>query len=148
MTGMDPARARLLGRPTIDTKFHIDYSWWERADRELEIFLRSHLCREHQASYAQAEADMLVDFVDRQTGEVTRVPGIQHVLMTHCARQPEYINPQSSLVDAVFRILLASGNTPLSPRELGERLNRPPNTILRTFSGPRVYKGVRPWHEG
>ena len=69
---------------------------------------------------------------------------IQQVLMSHCSRLPNYISPQSSLVDAVFRILLANGNVPVSSIDLGQRLGRPPQTILRTLSSPRVYKGIRP----
>ena len=49
-----------------------------------------------------------------------------------------------ALVDSVFRILLSNGNRPTTPEELGEILNRPASTILRTLSGVRVYKGIRP----
>ena len=134
--------AKLLLRPTLDTKFHIEYSWWDRADRDLEVYLRSHLCVEHQEAFAELDASALVDNVDPETAEVTRVPGIQNVLITHCAQQPDYITRQTSLVNAVFRIFLANGNTPLSARELAERLGRQPNMVLRTFSSPRVYKGI------
>lgn len=132
-------------RPTLDTKFHIDYDWWERADRDLNVYLRSHLCEKHQQAFENQDSDALVDHVDPETGEVTRVPGIQHVLISHCSRQPDYITRQTTLVNQIFRIFLANGNTPLSPRELGERLGKPPAMILRTLSGPRVYKGIRPY---
>jgi len=138
---------KFLIRPTLDTKFHIDYSWWDRADRELEIFMRSHLCSQHQETFAELDASALVDNVDPETAEVTRVPGIQNVLITHCAQQPDYITRQTSLVNAVFRIFLANGNTPLTARELAERLGRQPNMVLRTFSSSRVYKGIRPYIE-
>jgi hypothetical protein len=49
------------------------------------------------------------------------------------------------LVDAVLRVFLANGNTPQTPRELGEKLGRRPETILRTLSGRQVYKGIRPY---
>jgi hypothetical protein len=48
-------------------------------------------------------------------------------------------------VDAAFRLLLAGGNAPINAEELGQRLNRPADTILRTLAGPRVYKGIRPY---
>lgn len=139
-------RAALV-RPNLDTKFHIDFSWWDRADRDLVVYLRSHLCSDHQQAFAELEADSLVDYIDPETAEVTRVPGIQHTLISHCARQPEYLTPQTSLVNAVFRVFLSNGNTPMSPIELGERLGRPARMILRTFSSPRVYKGIRPLTE-
>ncbi|HEY42843.1 MAG TPA: hypothetical protein G4O11_02560 [Anaerolineae bacterium] len=145
MSTVGTKRVGLLVRPTLETKFHIDYDWWERADRDLEIYLRSHLCSEHQETYADLDADVMVDYVDPETAEVTRVAGIQHTLISHCARQPNYLTPQTSLVNAVFRIFLANSNTPLTPIELAERLDRSPQMILRTFSGPRVYKGIRPY---
>ncbi len=147
MTPTDINRARQLVRPTLETKFHIDYQWWDRAGRDLEVYLRSHLCPEHQKAFEEKASDVLVDHVDPETAEVTRVPGIQHALITHCSKQPEYITPQTSLVNAVFRIFLANGNTPLSALELGERLGRPPQVILRTLTGRRVYKGIRPFIE-
>jgi hypothetical protein len=41
-------------------------------------------------------------------------------------------------------LFLTNDNIPMTAEELGARLNRPPQTILRTLSGPRVYKGLRP----
>ena len=147
MSEVTAPQAKFLVRPTLETKFQIDYDWWDRADRDLEIYLHSHLCSEHQEAFADAKADSLVDNVDPETAEVTKVPGIQNILITHCAQQPDYITRQTSLVNAVFRIFLANGNTPLTARELGERLGRQPNMVLRTFSSPRVYKGIRPFAE-
>jgi hypothetical protein len=140
-------KPRTLTRPTLATKFHIDYNWWERADRELDIYLRSHLCPLHQEAYSDVEGDEKVDTIHPETAEVTRVLGIQHTLITHCALQEGYLTPQTTLVNAVFRVFLANGNTPLTPEALGEKLSRPANMILRTLSSPRVYKGIRPFFE-
>lgn len=147
MSPLDAERARLLVRPTVDTRFHIDFGWWEKADRDWEVYLRSHLCEQHQASYADLETSSMVDSVDPLTAEVTRVPGIQHIVISHCSKLPDYITPQTTLVHAVFRVFLANGNTPLSSAQLGERLGRPALTILKTLSSPRVYKGIRPHTE-
>jgi len=142
---VNAAPASSLVRPSLNTRFHIDYDWWDRAERDLEVYLRSHLCPTHQESYADVDPARKVDHVDPETGEVTRVAGIQHVLISHCAQQPGYLSGQTSLVNAVFRVFLSNGNTPLSPEELGERIGRPAQMILRTLTGPRVYKGIRPY---
>ena len=71
--------------------------------------------------------------------------GIQNTLIVHCAQQPGFLDEHTALVDAIFRLLLVNGNTPLSVEELGARLNRPADTILKTIAGPRVYKGLRPF---
>jgi hypothetical protein len=147
MSESSVSRPKTLTRPTLETKFHIDYNWWDRADRELDIYLRSHLCEEHQEAYSEMEGDAKVDTIHPETAEVTRVLGIQHTLITHCAVQDDYLTPQTTLVNAVFRVFLANGNTPLTPEELGDKLSRPARMILRTLSSPRVYKGIRPYIE-
>ncbi len=133
-----------LIKPTLNTRFHIDFDWWSRNDRSWRVYLRSNLCPEHQRMFEGDQADEEVDWVDPETGEVQRVDGLQHVLITHCARQPEFITQHSTLVDAVFRVFLANGNVPLTPVELSQRLGRPADIILKTISGVRVYKGIRP----
>ncbi len=140
-----PTVNRLI-KPTLKTKFHIDFSWWEREAREFRVYLTSHLCSEHQAAFADQVAGEVVDVVDAETAEIRTEDGVQHTLRTHCSQQPDFITSHTSLVDAVFRVFIANGNAPLSPEELADRIMRPgqANTILKTLSGARVYKGLRP----
>ncbi|MGD2162575.1 MAG: hypothetical protein PVI81_08940 [Anaerolineales bacterium] len=147
MSAASDSKLSKLVRTTENTKFHIDYSWWDKSGRDLDVYLRSHLCEEHQEAFAEIDAEAMVDTVHPETAEVTRVMGIQHTLITHCALQDDYLTPQTTLVNAVFRVFLSNGNLPLTPVELGEKLNRPPRMILRTLSGARVYKGIRPYLE-
>ncbi len=86
----------------------------------------------------------MIDWVDPETAEVQQVDGVQHVLINHCAKLEDFVTNHTSLVDAVFRTLLANGNTPLTPEELSMRLGRPATTILMTLTGFQVYKGLRP----
>ena len=86
----------------------------------------------------------MVDWVDAETAEVQQVDGLQHVLITHCARLPGFITDRTAMVDALFRIFLANGNEPLSTQELAAQLNRPPLIILKVLSGGQVYRGIRP----
>jgi hypothetical protein len=133
-----------LTKPTPDTKFHIDYDWWEREGRNLRIYLHGHLCPEHQEVFATHIDTQEVDWVDPETAEVTRVDGLRHTLRVHCSQQPGYITEHTSLVDAIFRVFLANNNRPLSSLELAERIRRPAETILLTLSGRQIYKGLRP----
>jgi hypothetical protein len=133
-----------LVKPTLQTCYHIDFNWWKQHDRDWRIYLRGYLCPEHQQAFAEVNTDELVDWVDPTTAEVQRVDGLQHVLITHCARQSAFITQQTTLVDSVFRLFLSNGNAPLTPTELAEQLGRDSRTILRTLSGTRVYKGLRP----
>jgi len=140
-----PTSLRELVKPTLDTPLHIDYDWWERNSLDIGVELRSHLCREHKEAFGRSfDAEKKIDWIDEKTGEVRRVNGLQHVLHIHCSKQPDYINDDLSLVDAVFRVFLARGNKPLTARELGSVTGRLPERILRTLTGRRIYKGIRP----
>ena len=133
-----------LLKPTIQTPFHIDFAWWEQNDRDWHVFLRSLLCPEHQQTFNDMEVDSLIDWIDPITAEVKPVDGIQHALMSHCAQQPDFVNAHTSVVEAAFRIFLVNGNQPMSPMDMSKSLNRPAETILRTLSGARIYRGLRP----
>ena len=141
---MSDAKKFSLIKPTLDTPFHIDFEWWQFNDRDWRVYMRSLLCSEHQEAFADMQDEQQIDWIDPETAEIKPVDGVQHVLMSHCARQSEFLTQQTALVEAVFRMFLTNGNIPMNSIELGARLNRPAETILRTISGPRVYRGLRP----
>jgi hypothetical protein len=144
ITSAVQSRRSSLIKPSLQTPFHIDFEWWQKNERDWHVYLRSLLCPEHQKMFAGVQEGEMIDWVDPRTAEVKSVNGIQHTLMSHCARRPEFVTEQTALVEAVFRLFLTNDNIPMTPEDLGARLNRPPQTILRTLSGPRVYKGLRP----
>ena len=135
-----------LVKPTVDTPFHIDFAWWKKNERDWHVYLRSLLCAEHQETFANLEEGQTIDWIDPATAEVKPVEGVQNALMTHCVKQPDFLTSQTALVEAVFRLFLTNGNVPMSSGELGARLKRPAETILRTLAGARVYKGIRPYN--
>ena len=134
-----------LLKPSIKTPFHIDCEWWKKSERDWHVFLRSLLCQEHQDAFADVEEGEMIDWIDPQTAEVKPVDGVQHALMTHCAILPEFSSERTAIVEAIFRIFLVNGNAPMSAEDLGKRLGRPADTILKTIAGPRVYRGLRPF---
>ena len=136
-----------LLKPTTRTLFHIDFDWWKKNERDWHIFLRSLLCPEHQEAFAEIEENGMIDWVDPKTAEVKPVDGIQHALMSHCALLPGFSDSHTAMVEAVFRTFLVNGNVPMSAEDLAKKLERPADTILRTISGPRVYRGLRPYQQ-
>ncbi|MES0359718.1 MAG: hypothetical protein ABUK20_02290 [Anaerolineales bacterium] len=136
-----------LVKPTLQTRFHIDFDWWGQSDRNWRVDLFSFLCPEHQEAFSGVSDDDLIDWVDPETAEVQQVDGLQHILITHCAKQPRFIEDRTALVESTFRLFLSNGNTPLTPVELSDQLGRTPSVILQTLSGSRVYKGLRPCAE-
>ena len=133
-----------LLKPSLQTPFRIDFDWWEQNDRDWHVYMRSLLCPDHQLSFNDVQEDTLIDWIDPNTAEVKQVDGIQHALMSHCALQTDFVNPHTALVEAVFRVMLANGNQPMSAADLSKKLNRPADIILRTLTGPRIYRGLRP----
>lgn len=133
-----------LVKPTLQTPFHIDFDWWQKNERDWHVYLRSLLCTEHQELFADVQEGEMIDWIDPKTAEVKPVDGIQHTLMSHCARRPEFVTEQTAMVEAVFRLFLTNDNVAMNAEELSAHLGRPAQTILRTLSGPRVYKGLRP----
>lgn len=133
-----------LIKPTLQTPFHIDFEWWRINDTNWHVALQSLLCLEHQEAFAGLPEDQMIDWVDPETAEVRQLDGLQNTLISHCALQPGFLDEHTALVDAIFRLLLANGNMPMSADELGARLNRPADLILKTIAGLRVYKGLKP----
>jgi hypothetical protein len=132
-------------KPNLETKFHIDFDWWERKGRDLRIYLQSHLCSDCKVIYTNHRGSEEVDWIDPDTAEVARVDALWQSLRTHCSQRPDFIDENTPLTDAVFRVFLANGNTPLSAIELHEILGRhTAGTILRTLGGRKIYKGIRP----
>lgn len=136
-----------LIKPNINTPFHLDFEWWKEMDRNWRIDLRGLLCAEHREALSSYPEDQIIDWVDPETAEVKPMDGLQYMITSHCALQDEFLTQHTTLVDAVFRIFLANGNTPMSPVEFSKNLGRPADLILKTLGGPRVYKGIRPYNQ-
>lgn len=140
---MQPGKPKPIVKPTLDTKFQIDYDWWENDDNDLRAYTLTHLPQDLREKFEGEVEPRVVDFIDPKTGEITRLDELG-LAIREAARRDDYIDPQTSLVDSVFRVFLANGNTPRSPKELEADTGRDAKTILKTFGGIRVYRGIRP----
>lgn len=132
-----------LFKPSVTTKFHIDFDWWKENDSNWRIFLRGFLCENHQQYFEDKPSDIEVDAIDLETAEVTKMDGLLYALIYHCAKQEDFIRENIPVIAKVFRLLLANGNQPMSPHEIESVVNRPARTILTILTGPQVYKGIR-----
>lgn len=138
-----PGRPTTLIKPTFDTLYHIDYEWWERSGKDLNQALIAQLPQSLRDNLSARPGETTLDYVDPATAEVT--PENELMLAIRIAAQgPEFVTPQTSITDAIFRSFAANGNQPMSVNELGELLARPPQTILKMLSGREVYYGLRP----
>ena len=132
-------------KPTLATKFHIDFDWWQKQARSLRVYLFSHLCVACAARYADS-APHPMDWVDPYTGEVKQVDVLWDVIRDCCSHQDDFTTPQTPLAVAALLTFIANDNMPLTPVELHETISvsRSPEIILRTLGGRQVYYGIRP----
>lgn len=142
---MQPGKPKtsVIIKPTLDTKFHVDYEWWERENNDLRAYMLTHLPPEVREKFGESSQDKVVDYIDPETGEVFRLDELG-LAIQEAAKRDDFLNPQTSLVDCVFRVFLANGNIPRTPKELEEDTGRDAKTILKTFGGITVYRGIRP----
>jgi hypothetical protein len=141
---MEDIKKFSLVKPTLDTPFHIDFGWWENQGRNWKVFLRDHLCPEHQAAFSETQEDAMIDWVDPATAEVTVVDGIQQALISHCSKEPGFFSGKA-VVDSIFLVFLTNTNKPMTPKELEILTGYPAQRILLTIGGITVQKGIRPF---
>ena len=127
---------------TADTKFYIDYSWWDEGHLDLRTYMLSRLSLGNELN-AELPAER-IDLIDSKTGEVRQVDAFQYLVRNYFNRHDDELAAQGSVVDAVFSALLANGNVPMTAAEIGERVHRPAELINKTFGGSQIYHGIRP----
>ncbi len=132
-------------KPTLQTKFHIDFGWWKKKGQNLRRHLLEHACPECKAVFEAETESKPVDWIDPETGQVFAVDPLWYAIHTHCSQDPSFLDENLALTAAVFRLFLANNNTPLTPVEMHQQLHKKDaRTILRTIGGHNIYKGIRP----
>lgn len=126
-----------------NTKFYIDYSWWDSSGRSIESYLQTKL----GADVSMAETEESIDLIDMQTGEVQKLSGFEYAVQTYFNQQSADFMQRSTLVDGVFSALLSNGNRPMSALLIAEKVGRPAETVCRTFGGRKIFLGIRPYAE-
>ncbi|MCS7061170.1 MAG: hypothetical protein RMN25_08370 [Anaerolineae bacterium] len=132
-----------LFRPTESTRFHIDYSWFEKNGQDVRVLVYKCLTPEQQERLGDNLSEQY-DYVDEMTGEVERVDRMVYMLQTESATDPNFVTPRTPVFEAAFRIFLLNRNKPLTAVELAERMGRKPSEVLAQLSGRAVYNGIRP----
>lgn len=131
-------------RPTIDTKFHIDFNWWQKKGNNLRGCLQNHSCPEFDV-YSIEDEDRQFDWISPDTGEVFTVDVLWHLIRQHCINHKDFIDEYTPLVPAIFRTFLINDNLPLTAVELHDLLQRQsPEIILKTIGGRIIHQGIRP----
>ena len=77
------SRISALIKPTLKTKFRIDFEWWKSQDHNWKVYLQSFLCPEHQKLLADYSYSDQIDLINPATGEVTRVDALLHTCLLY-----------------------------------------------------------------
>lgn len=131
-------------KPNLDTKFHIDFSWWQKEGQNLRVYLQSHACDACQ-EFLQNGQSQTFDWINPETGEVFQIDILWHLIHTHCSQDPTFLDNRIPLTSAIFRAFIMNNNAPLTAIEIHEKVKKKtPELILRTIGRRQVYKGIKP----
>ncbi len=131
-------------KPTLDTKFHVDFAWWQQKGQNLRAFLKGHVCAKLQGSLHLDDIETF-DWVNPETAEVFKIDKLWYEINAGCQDDPNFIDSRAPLTTAIFRAFLANNNTPLTPDEIYDKIQKQsPEMILRTIGRRQVYKGIKP----
>jgi hypothetical protein len=131
-------------RPTENTKFHIDYAWFEENGQDVRVLIYKCLNPDQQDRVGAPGQSEMYDYVDDQTGEVQQVDQALHLIRTENAQDPNFITPRTPVFEAAFRIFLMNNNQPLTPVDMAGLMRRKPSEVLAQLSGRSIYNGIRP----
>jgi hypothetical protein len=134
-----------IARPTLETRFHVDWSWFERNHFNAEKVIRDQLTPKVAKRFPVDAPIATVDYVNPQTGEVTPLDALREAIINECQWEPRYLTGDIPLVQAVLRVFLANHNQPLTVIEIAQRLERiDPDPILRVLTSSGVQMGIVP----
>jgi hypothetical protein len=131
-------------RPTENTRFHVDYAWFENQGVDVNVLIRKMLTPELQDKLAADAETAVFDYIDETTAEVRAENQVVRAVRTESATDPNFIGARIPIWEGAFRTFVLNGNNPLTALELAQILKRKPAEIVNTLGGRVIYNGVRP----
>jgi hypothetical protein len=112
-------------------RYYIDTSWFEENGLDFDDVLRERMCDACQAKLGTEVEERQAVF-DKKTGrmsfEVKRVPYGSTVqtkmkaIRDDCSKKRNFIQPEMTTLEAVFRVYLANANQPMTLEDVREQL--------------------------
>lgn len=96
---------KVTAQGTIPQAFAIDLEWYLRAGRSVEELLRSRRCAKCQEAIQGKESG------------ITAQQHIKEIART-CSKDPGYLEDWMPIMEVLFRIILSSGNVPMTVPEI------------------------------
>jgi hypothetical protein len=133
-----------MHRADTTTPFHIDLEWWAQTGRNLRRFLAT-ILEDDDAALVEPVA---LDYIDRETAEVSMIDSLWVRVLVERAQRPDYITSATPLTNAILRALVENLNRPMTPVQLHRRVSRSsPEAILRVLSTARTTYGIVSAHQ-
>lgn len=111
-----------------EPRYAIDLSWFEENGLSFVDIARARMCEGCQARIGE-EIEERRPVFDQKTGRMTyEVQRVAYganplkVIRECCSRKKNYIQPETTTLEAVFRIYLANGNQPMPLSHVREQL--------------------------
>ena len=111
-----------ITRLTEDTKFRIDYDWFEKNGQDVNVLIAKCLTSEQIEQAGDESLEATFDSVDAETAEVSIVTRAMQLIRAERSTDPEFISPHTPVAEAAFRAFLLNNNMPMSAGELALRV--------------------------
>lgn len=116
-------------------RYAVDFDAMEASGKSAAYFVRSRIC---------------ADGSTRAGISAGQVKDLLKIIAADCSGKPDYIGAATPLSEAIFRIILAAGNRPLSIRDIQDGLTAAwaaviymkdlsPELLTRLLDGPNSY---------
>lgn len=106
---MTPKRKRSAAE--AQPVYQVDFKALEKSGHSVPFLVNSRLCWQCQQIF------------DERRGEVIDLKEYMERIADDCSHQADYLLPGTPLVEAIFRLLLAGKNRPMTIREIQEQLS-------------------------
>ncbi|MBV9324855.1 MAG: hypothetical protein JO352_13825 [Chloroflexi bacterium] len=114
--------------PQTSAYYHVDPSWFEENNLSFEDVVRARMCDTCRSRIGQ-DVEERVPVFDKATGRMrfevqqsTYGSDPLKCIREHCGRAKSYIHRDMPTLEAIFRIFLANGNTPMTLDQVREQL--------------------------
>ena len=130
-------------RPTGDTPFQINWSWFERNNINAQSLVRNQLNYKWRQRFDNGLEIKEVDYINSETGEVFKMDNMREAILAECQWEPDYITRDMPLLQSILRLFLANNNQPMTVVEMARRLERhDSNAILNLLTASKIQNGI------
>ena len=132
-------------QPNLETSFQVDWEWFELRNIDVNSVVRNQLSYKWRQRFENGLQIKEVDYINPDTGEVSRMTNMHEVILSECQWEPDYITRDMPLLQSILRLFLANHNQPMTVAEIARRLERHDSqAILKVLTVGEIKNGILP----